>query len=114
MVGIVIFCKLDSGEAIGQAGNMFPEPKKGASKVLYVFIAVLVLFLIVGGVSWFYFNSKPLNPGVATPSTTPGVVSTDAVENASTTITTSLGDLDTTLAQIESDLLSTDDNTPTL
>ncbi|KKU44433.1 MAG: hypothetical protein UX60_C0006G0007 [Berkelbacteria bacterium GW2011_GWA2_46_7] len=94
---------------------MFPEPKteNTGSTALSIFIAVLVLLMISGGISWFYFNSKSSAPeSVAT--TTPTTSANDPVETASTTISDALQDLDAELAAIDADLNSTDDDVPTL
>ncbi|MEK7535100.1 MAG: hypothetical protein AAB563_01715 [Patescibacteria group bacterium] len=93
---------------------MFPEPKteNTGSTALSIFIAVLVLLVITGGISWFYFNSKSSTPEPV--ATTPTTTVNDPVETASTTVSDALQDLDAELAAIDSDLNSTDDDVPTL
>ena len=97
--------KVDSRLLISQAGIMFPEPQKGASKVVYVFIAVLVLLLIVGGVSWFYFNNITTVEPVATAPTTNDTetVAEPTIQAAPTDIATSIAALDKELAAITQD-----------
>lgn len=86
---------------------MFPEPKteKPASTALSIFIAVLVLLLITGGISWFYFNSKASTPEpVATNTPTTSETTSDTVETEST-ITTAPTDIASAISQLDKELV---------
>jgi hypothetical protein len=99
--------RVDTRLLIGQANNMFPEPKteKPASTALSIFIAVLVLLLITGGISWFYFNSKTSTPepvATTTPSTSEPTSETAVTES---TITTAPTDIASAISQLDKELL---------
>lgn len=84
---------------------MFPEPKteKPASTALSIFIAVLVLLLITGGISWFYFNSKGSTPEpVATTTTSEPTTDTEPTES---TITTAPADIASAISQLDKELV---------
>lgn len=87
---------------------MFPEPKaeKPASTALSIFIAVLVLLLITGGISWFYFNSKASTPEPVATTTTPTTTepTSDTVETEST-ITTAPTDIASAISQLDKELV---------
>lgn len=87
---------------------MFPEPKteNSGSTALSIFIAVLVLLVITGGISWFYFNSK--SPATESVTTTPISTLSPRTE-AKTEITGALDDIDKDLTEIEADEGSEDD-----
>jgi len=88
---------------------MFPEPKteNTGSTALSIFIAVLALLLITGGISWVYFNSKA--PSTETATTTVPVNTLSPITEAKTEITGALNDIDSDLSEIEADEGSEDD-----
>ena len=96
---------------------MFPEPKteNTGSTALSIFIAVLVLLLISGGISWFYFNSKGSSEKVATTPTTSEptadttVVTEPTVKTAPTVLAEAISQLDNELSVIGKDEQSDDD-----
>lgn len=102
---------------ISQADIMFPETTSSGSKALSIFIAVLVLLVVAGGVSWFYFNSRSNDPQpvTATPTTDQPTTETTAVPEATintapTDIATALSQLDNELSIINQDELADDDS----
>lgn len=96
---------------------MFPEPKteNTGSRALSIFIAVLVLLLISGGISWFYFNSKSTtSEPVATtttsePTNDTAVVTEPTVKTAPTDLADAINQLDKELLVIGQDEQSDDD-----
>jgi len=89
----------------------------GSSKVGPVLVAVLLVLLIIGGATFAYMR-RTQTPTVA--SNAPAVVTTtppavtDPVLGASANVTATIADLDKQLAQIDTDLKTTDDTSPTL
>ncbi len=94
---------------------MFPESTNTGSKVFPILIAFLVFSLIVGGIGWFYFNSKSLTvePVATTPTTNQPTSDTEVAEPTVTTAPTELvsaiSQLDQELSVIGQDEQSDDD-----
>ena len=108
---------VDRVSAIDQADNMFPETTSSGSKALSIFIAVLVLLLVVGGISWFYFNSQLKNPESVASTPTSDQSTPDLATATEPTITTAPADLATAISQLDNELSiisqdeQSDDNT---
>ena len=98
---------------MSQAVNMFPEETNTGSKALPIFIAVLAFLLIIGGASWFYFNTRSVTPEpvVTTPTEKPAAETTTepSITLAPTELSDAISQLDKELTVIGQDEQSDDD-----
>jgi len=100
------------------------SPDSTGSKAWPVVAAILIFALVAGATSWLYMRNNPVistdnsttTATTATPETTKttDLDANDPVVTSGTNITTSISDMDSQMAQMDADLKSTDDNSPTL